>query len=89
MATIGALSGMEHEARQRALAAVNDLQERAGLPPVDLTNRASRLPEPTPRTVGDAELLAALAEAVGWMAARLDVLEAERSASAKKGAPKP
>ena len=82
MATRAHLANWEHEARQRAAAAVAALNARAGLPPVDLSNRTSRLPEPTPRTVGDVELLAALAEAVARLGERLDVLEAELSGRA-------
>lgn len=71
MASRAWLATWEDTARKRLFAATDTLAHGLGIAPVEQANRVSHLPEPTPRTVGDLEAAAIVAEAV--VALRLDV----------------
>jgi len=83
MAVRAAIVGWEDSARKRLYAATDALAARIGATPVEREARVSRLPEPTPRTVGDLEATAILSEAVVKLTQDVDEL---RRGAVKKGA---
>lgn len=77
MATRAVLADLDDSARKRLLAATDILAERLHLPSVEREARISRSPEPTPRSVGDLEGVACVAEAVVFLVEDLEGLSQE------------
>ncbi len=67
----------DSEARKRAVKAVDVLAARLGRPAFDATIRQSRDPLASPKSIGDLELFATLAESVADLTEEVDGLRVE------------
>lgn len=77
MPSRAAITNLDDAARKRLLEATDTLAEQLRLPSVEREARISRSPEPTPRTVGDLEAAATLAEAVVFLVEDVEGLNRE------------